>query len=173
MKLPLPRLAWALVALGSAGLVVASLALTAWLGLHPCHLCIFQRVLFMALAVLGGLAAWRWQGTLGLVAGLAVLPVTAGGIAAAGYQSWLQVQPAGSASCVASEPTLVEQFIEWLGRLQPDLFLASGFCENAELTIFGLSLANWALVAHVVIMCLCVFALNARRTAGRQTAAAA
>lgn len=173
MKLPSPRLALALIALGSAGLVVASLVLTAWLGLHPCHLCIFQRVLFMVLAVLGGLAAWRWQGALGLAAGLAVLPVTAAGIAAAAYQSWLQVQPVGSASCVASEPTLVELFVEALGRLQPDLFLASGFCENAELYVFGLSLANWALVAHVVFACLGVFALNARRTARRQPASAA
>ena len=172
MKPPLPRLAFALVALGSAVLVVASLVLTAWLGLHPCHLCIFQRVLFMVLAVLSGLAAWRWQGALGLAAGLAVLPVTAAGIAAAGYQSWLQVQPVGSASCVASEPTIVELFVEWLGRLQPDLFLASGFCENAELTILGLSLANWALVAHVVFACLGVLALGARRTALRRPAAA-
>jgi disulfide bond formation protein DsbB len=165
MKLPRPRLVWSLVALGSAGLVAASLVLTAWLGLHPCHLCIFQRVLFMALAVLGTLAAWRPQGALGLLAGLAVLPVTAAGVAAAGYQSWLQAQPAGSASCVASEPTAIELFIEWLGRLQPDLFLASGFCENAELTIFGLSLANWALVAHAVIMLLAALALRGRRTA--------
>jgi disulfide bond formation protein DsbB len=165
MKLPRPRLVWLLVALGSAGLVAASLALTALLGLHPCHLCIFQRVLFMVLAVLGGLAAWRPQGALGLLAGLAVLPVTAAGVAAAGYQSWLQVQPAGSASCVASEPTAIELFIEWLGRLQPELFLASGFCENAELTIFGLSLANWALVAHAVIMLLAALALYGRRTA--------
>jgi len=165
MKLPRPRLVWSLVALGSAGLVAASLVLTAWLGLHPCHLCIFQRVLFMALAVLGALAAWRPQGALGPLAGLAVLPVTAAGVAAAGYQSWLQAQPAGSASCVASEPTAIELFIEWLGRLQPDLFLASGFCENAELTIFGLSLANWALVAHAVIMLLAALALHGRRTA--------
>lgn len=165
MKLPSPRLALALVALGSAGLAVASLVLTAWLGLHPCHLCIFQRLLFMVLAVLGGIAAWQWQRALGLAAVLSVLPVTAAGIAAAAYQSWLQVQPVGSASCVASEPTLVEQLVEALGRLQPELFMASGFCENAELTIFGLSLANWALVAHVVFACLCVFALLARRSA--------
>jgi disulfide bond formation protein DsbB len=143
--------------------------LTAALGLHPCHLCIFQRVLFMTLAVLGGLAAWHWRRLGGFLAGLVCLPVFAGGIAAAGYQSWLQGQPAGSASCVAGDPTLIEQFVEWLGKLQPDLFLATGFCENSELSIVGLSLANWALVAHLAFL---VFALLALR-AGRSHPAAA
>lgn len=163
MKAIPPRLLWSLLALCSASLVVASLVLTAWLGLHPCHLCIFQRVLFMTLAVLGGLAAWRWRHHLGLWAALFTLPVSASGIAAAGYQSWLQEQPAGSTSCVAGEPTLVEQFVEWLGRLQPDLFLATGFCENAELSIFGLSLANWALVSHSAFLVFALLALQSRR----------
>ena len=132
-------------------------------GFVPCHLCIFQRVLFMTLAVLGGLAAWRWRHHLGLWAALFTLPVSASGIAAAGYQSWLQEQPAGSTSCVAGEPTLVEQFVEWLGRLQPDLFLATGFCENAELSILGLSLANWALVSHSAFLVFALLALQSRR----------
>ncbi len=159
-----PRVLWSLLALGCGGLVVASLLLTAVLGLHPCHLCIFQRVLFMALAILGGLAAWHWRRQSGLLAGLVCLPVFAGGIAAAGYQSWLQEQPAGSVSCVASDPTLIEQFIEWLGKLQPDLFMATGFCENAELSIMGLSLANWALVAHLAFLVFAVLALRAGRS---------
>jgi disulfide bond formation protein DsbB len=163
MKPAHPRLLWSLLALGCASLVVASLVLTAWLGLHPCHLCIFQRVLFMTLAVLGGLAAWRWRSVGGLWAGLVSLPVSAGGIAAAGYQSWLQAQPPGSASCVAGDPTVVERFVEWLGSMQPDLFLATGFCENAELSILGLSLANWALVAHVGFMLFAFLALRGRR----------
>jgi disulfide bond formation protein DsbB len=157
-----PRLIWSILALGSASLVVTSLVLTAVLGLHPCHLCIFQRVLFVKLAVLGGLAAWQWRHVIGYWAGLLTLPVTAIGIAAAGYQSWLQAQPAGSISCVAGDPNLIEQFVEWLGRLQPDLFLATGFCENAELLIMGLSLANWALVAHAVFLTSAILALRGR-----------
>jgi disulfide bond formation protein DsbB len=159
-----PRTIWFALAAGCAGLALASLVLTSWLGLHPCHLCIFQRVLFLTLAVLGGLAAWHWRHHVGLWAALLTLPVSASGIAAAGYQSWLQEQPTGSVSCVASEPTLVEQFIEWLGRLQPDLFMATGFCENSELSILGLSLANWALVAHVVFLGSALLALRYRRS---------
>jgi disulfide bond formation protein DsbB len=157
-----PRLIWSMLALLSASLVVASLVLVAALGLHPCHLCIFQRVLFMKLAALGGLAAWQWRHFIGYWAGLLTLPVTAIGIAAAGYQSWLQAQPTGSVSCVAGDPNVVEQVVEWLGRLQPDLFLATGFCENAELSIMGLTLANWALVAHVAFLASAILTLRGR-----------
>ncbi|MBK8687529.1 MAG: hypothetical protein IPN24_03485 [Betaproteobacteria bacterium] len=58
-------------------------------------------MLFMTLAVLGGLAAWRWRHHLRAL-GRAVHAAGVGGsIAAAGYQSWLQEQPASSTSCVA------------------------------------------------------------------------
>lgn len=40
------------LAAASAGLVLGSLVLTAWLDRHPCHLCIFQRLLFMIIALL-------------------------------------------------------------------------------------------------------------------------
>ena len=163
------RLLWSLAALVCAGLVAGSFALTAFLGLHPCHLCILQRVLFMTLAVLGGIAAWHWRRFTGLLAALVTLPVSAGGLAAAGYQSWLQVQPPGSVSCVAPDPTLIEQFVEWLGRLQPDLFLATGFCGDSEWSVFGLSLANWALVAHAAFLLFAILALRAHFR-GRRTA---
>ena len=168
MKSTSSRQIWALVALGSAGLVVASLALTAWLGLHPCHLCIFQRVLFMVLAVLGGLAAWRWQGALGLVAGLAVLPVTAGGIAAAGYQSWLQAFPVSTISCGASTPGVIETFVEHLGSWLPSLFLATGNCADEELVVLGLSLANWSALAFMGSLLVAGWALLRCRSASRR-----
>ncbi|MBP8902692.1 MAG: disulfide bond formation protein B, partial [Thiobacillaceae bacterium] len=59
MRTPRPPLLWALLAAGCFALVIGSFGLTAWLDLHPCHLCIFQRLLFMVLAILGALAAWR------------------------------------------------------------------------------------------------------------------
>lgn len=86
-----PSLLWSALALGNTGLVARSLGLTAWLNLHPGHLCIFQRLLFMILAVLGGLAAWQVRHSAGRWAGLLSLPVAAGGLAVASYQSWLQV----------------------------------------------------------------------------------
>lgn len=159
MNPPSPRLLWSLLAAGCIALVVGSFVLTDWFNLHPCHLCIFQRLLFMILGVLFLLAAWlspraatAWPGTLSL-------PIAATGIAVAIYQSWLQLQPAGSISCMGGEPGLIEQVVEWLGQIQPDLFLATGFCEEAELSILGLSLANWSLVSFTAFFGASVWAL--------------
>jgi len=111
MKRLQPRHFWLALCLTAAGLVAGSLILTAWFDLHPCHLCIFQRLLFMKLVVLGLLAffltgAWR------KLAGALTLPISALGIGVASYQSWLQAQPPGSISCVAGEPGMIERLVE-------------------------------------------------------------
>lgn len=168
MKALTPRFIWSLLAAGSFALVAANFILTAWLDLHPCHLCIFQRLLFMILVVLSGLAAWlsprpasRWIGALNL-------PVAAGGMAVATYQSWLQVQPPGSISCLAGEPSLIEKLVEWLGQRLPEWFLATGFCEQTELNIMGLSLANWALIAFIACFIAAAWALVGIRNTTRR-----
>jgi disulfide bond formation protein DsbB len=159
MNLLAPRPIWSLLAVGSVALVAGSFVLTDWFNLHPCHLCIFQRLLFMKLGVLFLLAAWLSPRRAAAWAGLLSLPVAAGGITVAAYQSWLQLQPPGSVSCMSSEPSMIERLVEWLGRIQPDLFLATGFCEEAELSILGLSLANWALVSFTGFFGASVWAL--------------
>ncbi len=147
-----PRLIWSMLAAGCFGLVAASLLLTAWLDLHPCHLCIFQRLLFMFLAGLAFIAAWLTPRPAARQIGFASLPFAAAGIAVAGYQSWLQAQPPGSISCMTGEPSLIERLVEWLGQLAPQWFLATGFCEEAEWGILGLSLANLALLAFIACL---------------------
>lgn len=149
---------WLALGLAAAGLVAGSLILTAWLNLHPCHLCIFQRLLFMKLAALGLLAFFLtggWQ----QLAGILTLPLSAVGLGVATYQSWLQAQPPGSISCVGGEPGLIERLVEWLGQQLPELFLATGFCEEAELSILGLSLANWALLSFATFFLIALWAL--------------
>jgi disulfide bond formation protein DsbB len=139
-------------------LVAASLILTAWLGLHPCHLCIFQRLLFMTLAGIGLSGFLLAQVSQRLAAGL-TLPIAALGVGVATYQSWLQAQPPGSISCMSSEPGLIERLIEWLGQKLPELFLATGFCEEAELSILGLTLANWAMLSFSLFFLAALWAL--------------
>lgn len=116
----------------------------------------------MILMVLFAAAAWAWPGVAGVIAALLSLPASASGIAAAAYQSWLQAQQSGSVSCTGGDRGLIEQAVEWLGRLVPDLFLATGFCENAEYWILGLSLANWALVAQAGAFVLAAWMLLRR-----------
>lgn len=166
MPVPLPispRLVWILLALGSAALALASLILTPWLDLEPCHLCIFQRLLFMLMAVLAAsLALWQGPRPRPGSAWFAALPfmlLAALGSGVAAYQSWLQWQPLGSLSCVGGPPGLIERGVEWLGERVPALFMASGLCEETELTIFGLSLANWAFVCFVAALLAALWAL--------------
>lgn len=156
---PAPRHIWSILAAGAFGLVAASFVLTAWLELHPCHLCIFQRLLYMILTALALLAAWRAGRPGGLIAGLAALPTAALGAGVAAYQSWLQVQPPGSISCVGGQPGLIERLVEWLGQRLPELFLATGFCEDAELTVLGLTLANGSLIAFLAFLIAAAWAL--------------
>ena len=166
MKRLQPRHLWLALCLAAAGLVAGSLILTAWFDLHPCHLCIFQRLLFMKLAVLGLLAFFLTGGWRKLVGGL-TLPISALGIGVASYQSWLQAQPPGSIACVAGEPGMIERLVEWLGQRMPELFLATGFCEEKELEILGLSLANWALISFSAFLVLALWALFINKSATR------
>jgi disulfide bond formation protein DsbB len=171
MIAPSSRVLWLVMAAGSAALVLASLVLTAWLDLHPCHLCIFQRLLFMLIALLA-LGAGLSAGVLRLVAGVLVALAAAGGAATAAYQSWLQAQPPDSVSCIGGQPGSVERLVEWLGQQVPALFLPTGFCEEEELVILGLSLANWALLSFAATLGLALWLLRRalRRPAEQQVA---
>jgi disulfide bond formation protein DsbB len=158
-----------IIALGGAAfallLVAAAVALTEWLQLNPCPLCIFQRVLDLALAallasvaVLVATRAARW-----LLA--AALLVASTGVAVAAYQSWIQFSPP-QMSCGPAAQGPIERLVAWLGERVPTLFLATGSCESAELSILGLSLANWSLVAYLAFAALIALLLRAQCRAG-------
>lgn len=158
-----PRGFWILLAVLSAGIALFSLAVTPWFDLEPCHLCIFQRTLFLLMAPLAALAAWRapsgW-GRPGIwLAAPPFLGLATLGSGVAAYQSWLQWQPTTDFSCIAGPPGPIERLVEWLGQQAPTLFLAAGFCEDRELVILGLSLANWAFIAFVAALAVGGWAL--------------
>ncbi|MBF0218240.1 MAG: disulfide bond formation protein B [Gammaproteobacteria bacterium] len=155
---------WLAIALGSAGLAGASIIITPWLDLHPCHLCIFQRLLYTLLALTALASALtltkpRWQP---LFTGLTLL-LALTGLATASYQSWLQAQPKPPLSCGMGEQTLLEVFVDWLGQQLPSLFLATGYCEDKELVILTLSLANWSLVAFTLVLLVAGISLYRQR----------
>jgi disulfide bond formation protein DsbB len=167
---PATRQLWFLLAAGCLGLVAGSIALTAWLDLHPCHLCIFQRLLFMGLAVFGLLAGLLGCRPVARAAGLFVALIAASGVAVAGYQSWLQVFPVSTISCGASTPGVIETIVEYLGAWLPALFLATGNCADEELVILGLSLANWAGLAFLGCLAIAAWALiRCRRALARMS----
>lgn len=153
MTIDRDRKTWLILAAGSAALALASILVTHWLGLQPCHLCIFQRLLFMLIAVLAlGAALSPGPGLARLVTGGLVALTAAGGTAAAAFQTWLQEQPPGAVACLGSELDPIERLVEWLGQLESDLFLATGFCEDKALVVLGLSLVQWALLFFILVL---------------------
>lgn len=151
-------------ALAAGALVLVALALAAaeWWGASACYLCVFQRVLFLALILPLVLAAAGWRCR--LVAGVALtlaLLLALGVIATAGYQSWLQWFPSVELSCGSGSQNPVERLVEWLTQWSQTLFMATGFCEDDRLKLFGLSLANWSLLAGIAYAALSALLLRA------------
>ncbi|MFD2111222.1 disulfide bond formation protein B [Thiorhodococcus fuscus] len=146
-----PRLIWSALAVTSGAVAILTIMLTEQLNLDPCYLCVFQRLLLFIMAA-EALAAALAYGIriLGLVTQASFATTAFAGIAAASYQSWLQIQPSGVVTCTGGNPGMIEQVVEWLGEHWPTAFLATGFCEDAGMTIAGLSLANWALIFFAI-----------------------
>lgn len=114
--------------LGFATLVAAvatagSLYLSLGLGLVPCELCWYQRILMYPLVVILGVATYERRPRVYLTA----LPLTALGGLLAAYHSWLQLS-ASSGACT------------------------SGGCSAVLLRVFGLSIPNLSLIAFVCIL---------------------
>ena len=107
----LPKRAWfALFALAAFGLVAAAVIIQSIGRLTACPLCVFQRVLYLAIGVvaLAGLALpflSRWWG--GLMAAIGL-----GGFGVAGYQSWMQAFPQTVNECSYTDPDLIERFVD-------------------------------------------------------------
>jgi len=154
MKRTSTSLLWLAVALIGMALVAGSFIMVAWLKLQPCPLCIAQRTLFMLMGGVALVAFFTHRNLAGRIAGgLAV--------AVAGYQVWMQHQPAHMFSCGA-DTNFVEDIVYWLGQQVPVLFDAPGVCQDTALLIFGYSLAVWAVVAFVACALLGLWALLRR-----------
>ena len=144
------RVCFAVLAIGAAGLVAAGLILGDVMRLQPCHLCILQRVIYLAFGVVaaGGVVKPGWRRFWCVV----LMLVAAGGVVAAGQQSWMQYAPELATECGFGEPTLTEQLVNWLGMQWPALFLATGFCTSREWEFLSLSMANWSLLIFAGIV---------------------
>jgi disulfide bond formation protein DsbB len=157
-----PVRAWfATLALGVFGLVAAGMELQHLLRLAPCPLCIFQRLIYLVIGLValagvmlpGGRLLWS-----AMIAALA-----AGGVAVAGYQSWMQAFPLLATECGYSDPNLIERLVDWLGMQWPDLFLATGFCTSREWEFLGLSMANWSLLVFAGIVGYAVLLMRSKQ----------
>ncbi len=147
----IPVRAWfATLALGVFGLVAVGMLMQHMLRLAPCPLCIFQRLLYLVIGAIA-LMGWLLPMLRHLWAGLVAL-LGLGGVAVAGYQTWMQAFPELATECGYSEPNLIERLVDWLGMQWPGLFMATGFCTSREWEFLGLSMANWSLLVFAGIV---------------------
>jgi disulfide bond formation protein DsbB len=160
-----PRRASFLLALVSAAILLAALALQFLGGLAPCPLCIWQRWPYVALVTLG-LIGWRWRPR--ALLGIATL-VLLGGAGLAAYhvgieQGWWAL-PSG---CIAGGSA---QSVEELKRLLAE---APPACDQVGFIFLGLTLAGWNLVASLALAAYAAAALRfGRRGAPDRFATAA
>jgi len=161
MALITHRRLWLLIAVGSAALALGVGEHRVDLLAKHCAFLIRSRLLYMLIAPLALLAAFT-TGLARRISGALVALAAAGGAATAGFQTWLQAQPEGSVSCLGPDMGPIERFVEWLGMQQPTLFMATGFCEDKALVIFGVALAGWALLCFIAILALALWLLLRR-----------
>lgn len=140
---------WFAIALAGFGLTAASFIMVAWLKLQPCPLCVAQRTLFMLMGLMALTAFLMSRYAIGTIAGGLTILASLSGAAVAGYQVWMQHQPAGMFSC-AGDTNFVEDIVYWLAEQAPALFDAPGVCQDTSFQIFGQTLAVWALAAFSI-----------------------
>lgn len=139
--------AFALLALGCAGLLGFGMYLQHVVGLEPCPMCIVQRYAMTLIGIVA-LLGWVWRSMLGhrVLSVLSVL-LALGGAFVAARQTWLQWYPPEVASCGRDFYGMIESFP--LQRAIPLIFRGSGDCSAVDWTFLGGSIANWSFVAFV------------------------
>ena len=159
-----PVRAWfATLGLGCLGLVAVGMELQTLLHLAPCPLCIFQRLLYIVIGIVG-LFGFVWP------AGRMLSAVLAGGLGLLGfgvaaYQTWMQAYPDLAPACSFTDPNAIERLVDWLGMEWPSMFLATGFCTSRDWEFLGLSMANWSVLVFAGIVVYTVLLFTQKRQA--------
>ncbi|WP_372864188.1 disulfide bond formation protein B [Spongiibacter sp.] len=118
-------------------------------GLHPCPLCITQRIFYVLTALVALLALIFHPQQLGryISGGLMAIFCIAGG-SFAYRQVWLQGLPADQVP--ACGPSLEYMFENLpMSEAFTTLLMGDGNCAEVVWTLFGLSMPNWSLIAFV------------------------
>ena len=153
----IPRWGYLLGFLICAGLIGFALYLQYYQGEEPCPLCIFQRVAFMALAVVFLAAALHGAGRKGATLyGALLLLVAAAGTAIAGRHVWLQnLPPSQVPACGPDLAYMMDRFPFW--EVFGKVLSGSGQCAEVGWTFLGISIAGWSLTWFVLLAAFAAF----------------
>ena len=139
----------ALVGVAAACLAAVALALVAQhaFDMQPCPWCILQRLIYLLIALLCGVAAVLKGGAARIVAVVLAMALAVSGMAAAVFQ---HVVAAKSFSC---NLTLADTIITALGleSLLPALFKVTATCADAAVSVLGVPFEYWSLALFAAI----------------------
>ena len=146
---PGPRTEWRLAGVAAACVAAVALALVAQhgFGMQPCPWCILQRLIYLLIALLCGVAAVLRSGMFKIAAVALALALAVSGAAAAVFQ---HVVAAKSFSC---NLTFADTIITALGleALLPALFKVTATCADAAVSVLGVPFEYWSLGLFVVV----------------------
>lgn len=149
MSLPSSRLTFLIIFLGCAGLMLVGLYMQYAMDLHPCPLCITQRVFIIAVGVSALLAFIVNPRRLGtrIFAFLGFLFAVIGG-SFSSRQLWLQSLPEDEVP--ACGPTLDYMLNNFpLTEALSVLLRGDGNCAEVAWSFLGISIPGWTLVAFI------------------------
>ncbi len=150
------KLLWG-VAVLAVGAVALAVGLQHGFGTAPCAWCVFQRLIFLAVAAaaLLALSLRRAQPAFLLTTALAALLAALGAWVAL-YQQFVASQ---AGSCVF---TFAERFLMRTGldETLPWLFEATASCADANVPLLGVPFSIWSAALFVLLVVMCVVALR-------------
>jgi protein dithiol:quinone oxidoreductase len=149
MSIPTPRICFLLGFLFCAGLLLTAIYFQFVGGLEPCPLCISQRIMVLAVALVFLTAFLHRTGPLGTrVYGVLGALVALGGASISGRHVWLQHLPAEEVP--ACGPGLEYMFKNFpLGETLRMMLTGTGDCAKVDWTLLGLSMPAWVLICFL------------------------
>lgn len=151
IMMPRRRLAFALGFLFCAGLLGWAFWLQYGEGLEPCPLCMFQRLVFVAIGLVFLVGVFHEPGRLGAWIYALLLVLAAGiGAALAGRQVWLQSLPKDQVPACGMGLSYMLDTMPFLDVIRRVLE-GSGECAEKAWVFLGLSIAGWTLAIFVAI----------------------
>ena len=147
--------------LGAVGVISALAVANALVSQHlyemlPCAWCVFQRLIYVAIAVVSALGSIGHPGKLRVRAGLLlVLALCIGGIVSARYQ--INV----ASNMFSCAQTFADQFMTQSGLDSgvPWLFGIMASCMDAKVNVLGVEYAVWSLTLFWILLAVTVFGL--------------
>jgi disulfide bond formation protein DsbB len=146
---------WLISFLCAAGVGIALLSQHVF-DMQPCAWCVFQRLIYLTLAVVAALAASSQGLSARLVCAMLGLSLAIAGVLAA----WFQAQVASQSFSCAQ--TLADLLMTQTGleTAIPALFGIYASCMDARVKVFGLEYAYWSLQLFVLLGLMVAFIMK-------------